>query len=796
MAFPDFFPSFPDQVSHGRRRQLTPVNTHPPAAAFVRYKAPPQLYRGQSITPVVRNSVAPVATPSTPADTEVGDLIIAFAFDKGLALGSEVSSGWTHLFGADPADPRFVLDLFLDDGVYAACKVATVAGVAVQTPFVAAPTHIGLLIIKAGTFDTAVLGDSSYSLAEVATSAAPDPPALAIPVENCLLLAVAYWDVTGAVTATIGAPGGYTKAFDIAGSVAHEFSVAYKASTTVTVENPGAFTDNITPNSTVALLIALRPADWRDEVPVPVRGDRREEANFAPAWKGCTDRERYAFNHMPAAYNYRASGAPLLDFPLVTYNLNELTGTSGRKIEIANCVPRDLIHVDLTMLLEFTGSYPASVAADMWTGTIRATDDAAGTPAASDVPGTMWYGQELNAWDPARIDKRLVVRITGLYEVTKRGVTRLEFMFKLQNNGSSTNRMKIFDFNLNATRFPTAIIPATPALLSLNFDLADTLGGDIITVTGTSLGGATSCTVGGTAATILANTGSQLTFVMPAKAAGSHNVQVVTAYGTSNTLSLEAWSPLVEPTVVALGERPGYVVSGVHVDFTNIGSWTLRVGTAWSKTGSAPNSSAVIGGPSGGEAVFPGTGGDFYLPGPAMNALFDLTGASAGSFGTCVNTYSAEVHNATIESNPMFFSDGNGAGSYGCGYSDRDGLAASEGVIAFVTTDAGKKVLSCPLPLEGDYHAVLYRFADGAGATGTFNLQVDGKNNLGVDGFESVTGFTTMTACSDTTVLGIDTSKTRSFEGAMRAFFFATSKVSDAFATKWLKWCRVRHGAA
>lgn len=83
----------------------------------------------------------------------------------------------------------------------------------------------------------------------------------------------------------------------------------------------------------------------------------------------------------------------------------------------------------------------------------------------------------------------------------------------------------------------------TPNLTSLDFDVADTDAGDSITITGTNLSSASSCTVGGTSATITNNTSTTLTFTMPAKAAGSYNVQVTTAAGSSNTLSIEAWNP-------------------------------------------------------------------------------------------------------------------------------------------------------------------------------------------------------------------------------------------------------------
>lgn len=57
---------------------------------------------------------------------------------------------------------------------------------------------------------------------------------------------------------------------------------------------------------------------------------------------------------------------------------------------------------------------------------------------------------------------------------------------------------------------------AAPSLTSLNYDLADSAGGDSVTITGTNLTGATACTVGGVSAAITANTATSLTFTMPA----------------------------------------------------------------------------------------------------------------------------------------------------------------------------------------------------------------------------------------------------------------------------------------
>lgn len=118
-------------------------------------------------------------------------------------------------------------------------------------------------------------------------------------------------------------------------------------------------------------------------------------------------------------------------------------------------------------------------------------------------------------------------------------------------------------------RMPRAV--AVPVLSSVDFDLFDVAGGESITITGTGLGSATLCTVGGTSCTITANTPTSLTFTTPAKTAGSYNLQVTTAGGASNTLSLEAWSPNQITGI------DGYFDSrkGVTVDGSNrVTTWT------------------------------------------------------------------------------------------------------------------------------------------------------------------------------------------------------------------------------
>ncbi len=75
-----------------------------------------------------------------------------------------------------------------------------------------------------------------------------------------------------------------------------------------------------------------------------------------------------------------------------------------------------------------------------------------------------------------------------------------------------------------------------PVITSLTPNQGPTSGGNTVTISGTNLSGATSVLFGTHAATITANTATQITVTAPAGAAQSVNVTVTTSAGTSNPL--------------------------------------------------------------------------------------------------------------------------------------------------------------------------------------------------------------------------------------------------------------------
>jgi hypothetical protein len=124
-------------------------------------------------------------------------------------------------------------------------------------------------------------------------------------------------------------------------------------------------------------------------------------------------------------------------------------------------------------------------------------------------------------------------------------------------------------------------------LTSLDFDLCDTAGGESVTITGTDLADATAVTVGGTSATITANTETSLTFTTPAKTAGTYDVVVTTENGSSDPVSLEAWTP---ESISSAVKRWWDAARGRTVSGSNLTVWTSQDASAEAWTSTAQGS--------------------------------------------------------------------------------------------------------------------------------------------------------------------------------------------------------------
>ncbi|WP_086719210.1 IPT/TIG domain-containing protein, partial [Streptomyces angustmyceticus] len=110
----------------------------------------------------------------------------------------------------------------------------------------------------------------------------------------------------------------------------------------------------------------------------------------------------------------------------------------------------------------------------------------------------------------------------------------------------------------NALPYSYAAAPV-PTLSSLSPASGPTSGGNVVTLNGGNLTGATSVKFGSNAATVLTNTAGQITVIAPAGPPSSVNVTVTTAGGTSNPLP---YFYLAAPTLSDLSPHLGPATGG------------------------------------------------------------------------------------------------------------------------------------------------------------------------------------------------------------------------------------------
>ncbi|MGW0841016.1 IPT/TIG domain-containing protein, partial [Streptomyces sp. NPDC002787] len=105
-----------------------------------------------------------------------------------------------------------------------------------------------------------------------------------------------------------------------------------------------------------------------------------------------------------------------------------------------------------------------------------------------------------------------------------------------------------------------------PSLSGLSPQQGPPAGGTVVTVTGANLSGATAVRFDGVAASsFTVNSGTQITAVAPAHAAGAAAVTVTTPGGTSNALT---FTYVAAPSVTGLSPHQGPVTGGTVVTVT------------------------------------------------------------------------------------------------------------------------------------------------------------------------------------------------------------------------------------
>jgi hypothetical protein len=106
---------------------------------------------------------------------------------------------------------------------------------------------------------------------------------------------------------------------------------------------------------------------------------------------------------------------------------------------------------------------------------------------------------------------------------------------------------------------------AAPTIAGVNANRGPLAGGTIVTITGTNPLDATGVNFGLAPGSIVSETATQIVVTSPSGAAGTVNVKVVTASGTSSTSSADKFTYVAAPIVGSLSANSGPVTGGTQV---------------------------------------------------------------------------------------------------------------------------------------------------------------------------------------------------------------------------------------
>ncbi|MFH8387281.1 IPT/TIG domain-containing protein, partial [Kitasatospora sp. NPDC018058] len=183
-----------------------------------------------------------------------------------------------------------------------------------------------------------------------------------------------------------------------------------------------------------------------------------------------------------------------------------------------------------------------------------------------------------------------------------------------------------------------------PAITSLTPNQGPTSGGNTVTVSGTNLSGATSVLFGTRAATITANTASQITVTAPGGAAQSVNVTVTTGAGTSNPLPyFYLMAPAVTGLSVTMGPSGGgntvtlfgsglALTSAVHFGSAAATNITVISDTQITVTAPAGTGTVLVTATTPGGTSTVGLGNAYYIyvAPPVISSLSPAQGSVSG----------------------------------------------------------------------------------------------------------------------------------------------------------------------
>jgi IPT/TIG domain len=219
--------------------------------------------------------------------------------------------------------------------------------------------------------------------------------------------------------------------------------------------------------------------------------------------------------------------------------------------------------------------------------------------------------------------------------------------------GSFTTTVSISDVGGSraSAQGAASVLPPAPTVTQVNPTSGPTAGGTTVTITGTSVTGATGVAFGATAATsVMVKSATQITATAPAGNPGTVDVTVTTPSGTSPISAADQYTYVAAPTVTSVSPTGGPTAGGTTVTITGTnltGASAVKFGatnatnvsvkSATNVTAAAPAGSGTVDvtvTTAGGASATSNNDKYTYVPPPTVMSISPSSGPTAG--GTIV----------------------------------------------------------------------------------------------------------------------------------------------------------------
>lgn len=213
--------------------------------------------------PVRRGGTAAAAglTTTSPAGTQIGDLVVVFTFERN---GAGSATFTLHSSMGRELCNHAHNDGSTDGTLGVACRIATVAGAQSYQGFTSSDgtaTWSGCEVVQAGTFDSFLPAIKLATPVTATGTGVPNPPAVSglDTARAHYVAAIAAWHLGSSLTTTPTAPTNYTNLTHVAGAATAELACGSRIlSAGASSEDPGTFGDDQTPNGTCAFAFAVQ----------------------------------------------------------------------------------------------------------------------------------------------------------------------------------------------------------------------------------------------------------------------------------------------------------------------------------------------------------------------------------------------------------------------------------------------------------------------------------------------------------------------------------------------------------